>query len=79
MLDDRCDVLCLDVPLAEELRRRRVTIEAAERAAGRARALGDPTRLGLATSCGTGESSVSAISPGSAAARRTSSPTISGR
>jgi DNA-binding transcriptional ArsR family regulator len=50
MLDDRCDVLCLDVPLAEELRRGRVTIEAAERAAGRARALGDPTRLGLAAS-----------------------------
>jgi DNA-binding transcriptional ArsR family regulator len=50
MLDDRCDVLCLDVPLAEELRRRRLTVDVTERAAGRARALGDPTRLALAAS-----------------------------
>jgi len=48
--DDHCDVLCLDVPLAEELRRRRLSTEAAEIAAARARALADPTRLSLAAS-----------------------------
>jgi ArsR family transcriptional regulator, lead/cadmium/zinc/bismuth-responsive transcriptional repressor len=47
---DRCDVLCLDLPRAEELRRRRLPVELAETAAARARALADPTRLSLATS-----------------------------
>jgi DNA-binding transcriptional ArsR family regulator len=46
--DDRCDLLCLDLPLAEELRARRLALDAAESAAGRARALADPTRLMLA-------------------------------
>ncbi len=50
MTDDRCDVLCLDVPKAEELRRRRLPAVAAEAAASRARALADPTRLSLAAS-----------------------------
>ncbi len=50
MADDRCDVLCLDLPRAEELRRRRLPVELAETAAARARALADPTRLILATS-----------------------------
>ena len=50
MADDHCDVLCLDVPLAGELRRRRLSAEAAEMAAGRARAFADPTRLSLAAS-----------------------------
>lgn len=48
MADDRCDLLCLDLPLAEDLRRRRLDSETATRAAGRARALADPTRLMLA-------------------------------
>jgi DNA-binding transcriptional ArsR family regulator len=48
--DDRCDVLCLDVPQAEELRRQRLSAKAAEAAAARARALADPTRLRLAAS-----------------------------
>ena len=48
MADDRCDLLCLDLPLAEDLRRRHLGLEAAERAARRARALADPTRLMLA-------------------------------
>ncbi len=48
MTDDSCDLLCLDLPRAEELRKRRLAIDAAERAAGRARALADPTRLMLA-------------------------------
>jgi DNA-binding transcriptional ArsR family regulator len=46
--EDRCDLLCLDLSLAEALRTRRLDVRAAERAAGRARALADPTRLMLA-------------------------------
>lgn len=47
-MDDRCDLLCLDLPRAEELRARRLDLVAAEAAAARARALADPTRLALA-------------------------------
>ena len=50
MAEDRCDVLCLDIPKDEELRRRRLSPAAAEAAAAGARALADPTRLSLATS-----------------------------
>jgi DNA-binding transcriptional ArsR family regulator len=49
MADDRCDVLCLDLPKAEALRQKRLPAAAAEAAAGRARALADATRLSLAT------------------------------
>jgi ArsR family transcriptional regulator, lead/cadmium/zinc/bismuth-responsive transcriptional repressor len=45
---DRCDLLCLDLPTAEALRRRRLAPEAAEAAAARARALADPTRVTIA-------------------------------
>jgi DNA-binding transcriptional ArsR family regulator len=48
MADDRCDLLCLDLPRAEELRRARLSTEAAEDLAAGAKALGDPTRLTLA-------------------------------
>ena len=48
MTDDRCDLLCLDLPQAEAMRGRRLQPEAAARLAGRARALADPTRLVLA-------------------------------
>lgn len=48
MGDDRCDLLCLDLPRAEELRRRRLASEVAADAAAQARALADPTRLMLA-------------------------------
>ncbi len=48
MVDDRCDLLCLDLPQAEALRRRRLGTSEAARLAGRARGLGDPTRLMLA-------------------------------
>jgi ArsR family transcriptional regulator, lead/cadmium/zinc/bismuth-responsive transcriptional repressor len=48
--EDRCDVLCLDVPKAEELRQRRLPAAAAAAAAARARALADSTRLSLAAS-----------------------------
>jgi DNA-binding transcriptional ArsR family regulator len=45
---DICDLLCLDLPRAEELRRGRLTAEDAQRAARRTQALADPTRLTLA-------------------------------
>jgi DNA-binding transcriptional ArsR family regulator len=47
--DDRCDLLCLDLEIAEAIRRRRLGPETAQRGAGRARALADPTRLMLAS------------------------------
>jgi DNA-binding transcriptional ArsR family regulator len=48
MAYDRCDLLCLDLPRAETLRRNRLSAETAEQAAARAQALADPTRLLLA-------------------------------
>jgi DNA-binding transcriptional ArsR family regulator len=45
--DDRCDLLCLDLPRAESIRKR-VDTDLARRAAAHARALGDPTRLSIA-------------------------------
>ena len=45
MSDDRCDVLCLDLPRAEELRAQRLDEAAAQALASRMRALSDPTRL----------------------------------
>jgi len=48
MTDDRCDLLCLDLQVAEELRKNRLALEEADVAAGKARALSDPTRLMLA-------------------------------
>jgi DNA-binding transcriptional ArsR family regulator len=46
--DERCDLLCLDLPRAEELRARRIDAARAREAAGRAQALADPTRFTLA-------------------------------
>ena len=48
MGDDRCDLLCLDLDKAERLRQARLSVEASESSADRAKALGDPTRLMLA-------------------------------
>lgn len=48
MSDDRCELLCLDLPRAEALRRARLSAQAAEHGATAAKALGDPTRLTLA-------------------------------
>ena len=45
---DRCDLLCLDLPKAEALRARRLDGGAAARFADRAKALSDPTRLTIA-------------------------------
>jgi DNA-binding transcriptional ArsR family regulator len=50
MTEDRCDVLCLDLPRAEKLRQRRLPDATAEAAASSAHALADPTRLSLAAS-----------------------------
>lgn len=48
MSDDRCELLCLDLPRAEDLRTRRLPLAQAAERAERAKALGDPTRLMLA-------------------------------
>lgn len=45
MTQDRCDLLCLDLEVAEAIRARRVPHAVAEAASERARALADPTRL----------------------------------
>jgi DNA-binding transcriptional ArsR family regulator len=46
--DDRCQLLCLDLPRAERLRAERLDEATAQLLAERARALSDPTRLTLA-------------------------------
>jgi len=51
--DDRCDLLCLDLPRAEEIRNR-LDLDAIALAAGRARALADPTRFTVAVALGQG-------------------------
>lgn len=55
MADDRCDVLCLDLEKAEDLRMRRLDAEQAERRARHVKALSDPTRLTLAAALAEGE------------------------
>ena len=55
MADETCDLLCLDLPRAEALRRARPAAAALERAAEVARALGDPTRLAVALALRDGE------------------------
>ena len=48
MTDDRCDLLCLDLPKAEAIRAARPSELEARGLASGFRALGDPTRLALA-------------------------------
>jgi ArsR family transcriptional regulator, lead/cadmium/zinc/bismuth-responsive transcriptional repressor len=48
MGDDRCDLLCLDLPRAETIRKALNADATAERAAKRSRALGDQTRMTVA-------------------------------
>ncbi|MBE7191347.1 MAG: helix-turn-helix transcriptional regulator [Gordonia polyisoprenivorans] len=48
MSDDRCELLCLDLPHAEQARDRLARMDRIERRAEQARALGDPTRLRVA-------------------------------
>lgn len=52
MSDDRCDLLCLDLPRAETLRHQRLQPMVAETSAVQAKALSDPTRLVLAHALG---------------------------
>ncbi|MEW6636117.1 MAG: metalloregulator ArsR/SmtB family transcription factor [Actinomycetota bacterium] len=54
MTDERCDLLCLDAPRAEEIREGLLGEEAARGGAERARALADPTRLMLAAALAEG-------------------------
>jgi ArsR family transcriptional regulator, lead/cadmium/zinc/bismuth-responsive transcriptional repressor len=54
MNDERCDLLCIDAPRAEEIRGRMPGVEAAGNAAERARMFSDPTRLLLAAALGEG-------------------------
>lgn len=46
--DDACDLLCLDLPHAEQIRAALPAIRILQPVAGTARALGDPTRLRIA-------------------------------
>jgi DNA-binding transcriptional ArsR family regulator len=48
MSNDRCELLCLDAPRAEGIRRKLLDEGTAQDAAERAKALSDPTRLTLA-------------------------------
>jgi ArsR family transcriptional regulator, lead/cadmium/zinc/bismuth-responsive transcriptional repressor len=48
MDDDRCELLCLDLPKAERLRGSRPSEQEARALAADFRALGDPTRLTVA-------------------------------
>jgi len=48
MADDRCELLCLDLPKAERLRASRPSEQEARTLALDVRALGDPTRLTVA-------------------------------
>ncbi len=53
---DTCDLLCLDLPKAERVRKDLPGIEALELWAAGAKALGDPTRLAVALALDAGES-----------------------
>jgi ArsR family transcriptional regulator, lead/cadmium/zinc/bismuth-responsive transcriptional repressor len=54
VVDDRCDLLCLDLLRAEAIRTG-LDVYAAESAAARAKALGDPTRMTIALALRDGE------------------------
>ena len=53
---DTCDLLCLDLPKAERVRKGLPPAEELELWAAGAKALGDPTRLAVALALGAGES-----------------------
>jgi DNA-binding transcriptional ArsR family regulator len=54
-MEDRCDLLCIDAPKAEVIRRALPPSDMSQEAAERARALSDPTRLALAAALREGE------------------------
>jgi ArsR family transcriptional regulator, lead/cadmium/zinc/bismuth-responsive transcriptional repressor len=51
--DDRCDLLCLDLPKAEAIRAELPHAAKLDEPAARMKALGDPTRLLIATALAT--------------------------
>lgn len=53
---DTCDLLCLDLPKAEQVRKELPAAEELELWAAGAKALGDPTRLAVAMALEAGES-----------------------
>ena len=53
--DDTCDLLCLDLPKAEQLRAALAPADALAAWAAAARALSDPTRLAIALALAAGE------------------------
>jgi DNA-binding transcriptional ArsR family regulator len=55
MANERCDLICIDAPKAENIREKLLLEEIAQEAAERARALSDPTRLTLAAALREGE------------------------
>ena len=52
--DDRCELLCLDLPKAEALRAARLSEQAARAYAAELAGLADPTRLGIALALAAG-------------------------
>lgn len=54
-MDERCDLLCVDAPRAEAIRQALLGSEQAQRAAERAQAFSDPTRLTLVAALWEGE------------------------
>ncbi|MFI8893491.1 metalloregulator ArsR/SmtB family transcription factor [Streptomyces paradoxus] len=52
--DDSCDLLCLDLPVAEAIRSRVPPLPRHETAAAAAKALADPTRLKVAAALAEG-------------------------
>jgi DNA-binding transcriptional ArsR family regulator len=52
---DTCDLLCLDLPKAERVRRELPAVDELELWAAGAKALGDPTRLAVALALKAGE------------------------
>ena len=55
MSRDTCDLLCLDLGVAEEIRRNRLEHARAVQLAGQAKALADPTRLTMFAALGRAE------------------------
>ncbi|WP_203625301.1 metalloregulator ArsR/SmtB family transcription factor [Streptomyces sp. SID9913] len=51
---DACDLLCLDLPVAEDIRSRMPHLPGLEKAAEAAKALADPTRLKVAAALAAG-------------------------
>lgn len=54
MSDDRCELVCLDLPRAEAVRGELPSVDHATRAAERAKAMADPSRLRVAMALASG-------------------------